>query len=140
MPEKRVPPEGGTVTPSTHGRRAKGIIGFAGQKLKGNFLNVVNGSNEVRFVALMRAGRFLESDLNKLACRYAILRFLPYTETGEFANVGVVLACPATGYFGFKLETRRYAFTALIHPREAILRFGDARVTTISRSDSHLYK
>lgn len=108
--------------------------------------------------------------MNKLACRYAILRFLPYTETGEFANVGVVLACPATGYFGFKLETRRYArlthffreldrqvylraigafrdelerlrkvneqvrdtalrdaFTAMLHPREAILRFGEAR-------------
>lgn len=46
--------------------------------------------------------------MKKLACRYAIIQFLPYTETGEFANVGVVLACPATGYFGFKLETRRY--------------------------------
>lgn len=113
--------------------------------------------------------------MNKLACRYAILRFLPYTETGEFANVGVVLACPVTGFFGFKLETRRAsrftkffrgldrnvylraidafrnelervraayknasdsalrdAFTALIHPREAILRFGDARVTLVA--------
>lgn len=108
--------------------------------------------------------------MKKLACRYAIVQFLPYTETGEFANVGVVLACPTTGYFGFKLETRRYArythffreldrlvylraiaalrdelervrkmldcagietirdaFTALIHPREAILRFGEPR-------------
>ena len=108
--------------------------------------------------------------MKKLACRYAIVHFLPYTETGEFANVGVLLACPATGYFGFKLETRRYArfthffrdldkqvylrsiaalrdelqrvgkltegaggeavrdaFTAIIHPREALLRFGAAR-------------
>jgi len=113
--------------------------------------------------------------MNKLACRYAILRFLPYTETGEFANVGVVLACPATGFFGFKLETRRYArfthffreldrqvyirainafknelervrkvhehardevlrdvFTALIHPREAILRFGEPRAKLVN--------
>lgn len=46
--------------------------------------------------------------MKNLACRYAIVHFLPYTETSEFANVGVVLACPATGYFGFRLETRRY--------------------------------
>jgi hypothetical protein len=41
--------------------------------------------------------------MNRFACQYAIIRFLPYAETGEFANVGVVLACPATGYFGAKL-------------------------------------
>lgn len=41
--------------------------------------------------------------MNRFACQYAIIRFLPYTETGEFANVGVVLACPATGYFGARL-------------------------------------
>jgi hypothetical protein len=42
----------------------------------------------------------------KYACQYAIVRFLPYAETGEFANVGIVLACPQTGYFDFKLLTR----------------------------------
>ncbi len=41
--------------------------------------------------------------MNRFACQYAIIRFLPYAETGEFANVGVLLACPATGYFGAKL-------------------------------------
>jgi len=46
--------------------------------------------------------------MKKLACRYSIVRFMPYPETGEFANVGIVLACPETGYFGFKLQTRRY--------------------------------
>jgi len=108
--------------------------------------------------------------MKKLACRYAIVHFLPYTETGEFANVGVVVACPTTGFFGYKLETRRYArythffrdldknvylraigamrdelerirgllehtgeqvirdaFSALTHPREALLRFGETR-------------
>lgn len=35
----------------------------------------------------------------KLASQYAIIRFMPYAEIGEFANVGVALACPATGYF-----------------------------------------
>ncbi|MGH8147921.1 MAG: DUF3037 domain-containing protein, partial [Rhodanobacteraceae bacterium] len=27
--------------------------------------------------------------MNRLACQYAVIRFLPYAETGEFANVGV---------------------------------------------------
>lgn len=45
--------------------------------------------------------------MNRFACQYAIIRFLPYAETGEFANVGVVLACPATGYFGARLMPTR---------------------------------
>lgn len=47
--------------------------------------------------------------MKRRAYRYSIVRFLPYQETGEFANVGVVLACPETGYFGFKLQSRRYS-------------------------------
>lgn len=113
--------------------------------------------------------------MKHFACRYAVVQFAPYTETGEFANVGVVVACPETGYFAFKLQTRRYkritAFfeelnadvyrtalraietelariqclarelpagparadgirdliTALTHPREAMVRFGQVR-------------
>lgn len=42
-----------------------------------------------------------------VACRYAVVQFAPYRETGEFANAGVVLMCPETGFFGFKLQTRR---------------------------------
>ena len=111
---------------------------------------------------------------HKLACRYAIVRFVPYAETGEFANIGIVLTCTKTGYFDFKLQTRKYAritaffnkldsdfyrytlhtiegelnrikhatavlaggdradqfrqvFLQLVHPREAMIRFGDAR-------------
>ena len=46
--------------------------------------------------------------MNRYACQYAIIRFLPYAETGEFANVGVALACPSTGYFDARLmEPRR---------------------------------
>lgn len=41
--------------------------------------------------------------MNRLACQYSVVRFLPYAETGEFANVGVVLACPETDYFGARL-------------------------------------
>jgi hypothetical protein len=117
--------------------------------------------------------------MNKLACRYAIVQFSPYTETGEFANVGIVLTCPQTGFFGFKLQTKKYAritgffneingniyreavnamevelerikqvalqfdgvqradalrqlFTHLVHPREAIIRFGEARAILVN--------
>ncbi|AND68653.1 hypothetical protein ATSB10_11990 [Dyella thiooxydans] len=43
----------------------------------------------------------------RYACQYAIVRFLPYAETGEFANVGVVLACPATSYLDARLMSPR---------------------------------
>lgn len=33
-------------------------------------------------------------------CNYAILRFLPYPETGEFVNIGVALHCPELSWFG----------------------------------------
>ena len=46
--------------------------------------------------------------MKKFACRYAIVQFMPYSETGEFANVGVVLTCPETGYLDFLLQTRKY--------------------------------
>lgn len=42
-----------------------------------------------------------------VACRYAVIQFAPFRETGEFANAGVVLVCPETGYFGYRLQTRR---------------------------------
>lgn len=113
--------------------------------------------------------------MKKLACRYAVVQFVPYSETGEFVNAGVVLVCPQTGYFDFRLQTRKYArvtaffdelapkvyltavkviqgeiervraalanatageadvlaraaFTNLVHPREAIVRFSPARM------------
>ena len=44
----------------------------------------------------------------KYACQYAIVHFLPFVETGEFANVGVVLFCPQKHFFDFKLITRRH--------------------------------
>ena len=38
---------------------------------------------------------------------YTLVRLLPQVDAGEFANVGVVLACPKQGYFEFRL-IRRY--------------------------------
>jgi hypothetical protein len=44
-----------------------------------------------------------------LACHYAIVRFMPFVETGEFANVGVALFAPKARFFGFKLLINRHA-------------------------------
>lgn len=43
----------------------------------------------------------------KTACHYAIVRFMPFVETEEFANVGVVLFAPDGRYFGFRLLGNR---------------------------------
>lgn len=41
----------------------------------------------------------------KTLYQYAIVRFLPFAETGEFANVGIVLCTPDVGVFAFQLIT-----------------------------------
>ena len=46
--------------------------------------------------------------MNKVACQYAIVRFAPYVETGEFANVGIVMMAPKQRYFKFEVELKRY--------------------------------
>lgn len=46
--------------------------------------------------------------MKKYACQYKIVRFTPYVETEEFANVGVVLYCPATGVLDYKLAPKRF--------------------------------
>jgi len=47
--------------------------------------------------------------MSRLACQYAIVRFMPYIETGEFANVGILLWVPKTRYLGFKLLRKKHA-------------------------------
>ena len=47
--------------------------------------------------------------MTRFACHYAIVRFMPYIETGEFANVGVLLWIPKTRQLSFKLLRRKYA-------------------------------
>jgi hypothetical protein len=37
--------------------------------------------------------------------KYSVIRLRPHAETEEFANVGIVLVAPRTGYFDFRLET-----------------------------------
>lgn len=53
------------------------------------------------------------------ACRYAIVRFMPFIEIGEFANVGIVLHCPESGFFNFKLSDRHQRLTAFFENMEA---------------------
>ena len=46
--------------------------------------------------------------MNKYVCKYAIVRFSPFIETEEFANVGIIMMSPKHRFFGFKLEIKRY--------------------------------
>lgn len=46
--------------------------------------------------------------MTRFACNYAIVRFMPYVETGEFANVGILLWIPKHKTLLFKLLRKRY--------------------------------
>lgn len=39
-------------------------------------------------------------------CKYALARFLPYRDTEEFVNVGVVLLCEQLGYLSYLLQSQ----------------------------------
>lgn len=43
-----------------------------------------------------------------ILCHYAIVRFMPFLETEEFANVGIILFSPHTGYADYKLAPKRF--------------------------------
>jgi hypothetical protein len=47
--------------------------------------------------------------MNKFACLYTVVHFAPFVETGEFANVGIVIMAPNERFFGFKLMGRRHS-------------------------------
>lgn len=49
--------------------------------------------------------------MNRLFAHYTLIRLLPQADAGEFANIGVVLACPETGFFGFRLGKRQRRVT-----------------------------
>lgn len=53
--------------------------------------------------------------MKKFACQYALLRFRPFVETGEFANVGIVLMAPQARFFGFRLLKRYVRITQFFH-------------------------
>lgn len=45
--------------------------------------------------------------MKKLVCNYSVIRFLPYPETEEFVNVGILACCPQVGWMGFVVEARK---------------------------------
>lgn len=53
--------------------------------------------------------------VKKFACQYALLRFRPFVETGEFANVGVIMMAPEARFFGFRLLKRYGRITQFFH-------------------------
>jgi hypothetical protein len=57
----------------------------------------------------------LEYTVKKFACQYALLHFRPFVETGEFANVGIVLMAPEARFFGFRLLKRYGRITKFFH-------------------------
>lgn len=54
----------------------------------------------------------------KCICNYSILRFLPYPETGEFVNIGIVLFT-SSGDFRYQVETRRQRVTTFFPSLDA---------------------
>ncbi|ENY0008485.1 DUF3037 domain-containing protein, partial [Neisseria gonorrhoeae] len=44
--------------------------------------------------------------MNQYAMRFAVIRFMPYVQTREFANIGIIITHPKSGYFDFKIEHR----------------------------------
>lgn len=46
--------------------------------------------------------------MKNLVCNFAVIRFMPYKETEEFVNLGIVLACPRTNYLDFMIEKRKH--------------------------------
>ena len=45
----------------------------------------------------------------KTLCMYATVRFMPFAETQEFANIGIVVCAPDKGKIEFKLARKRFA-------------------------------
>jgi len=45
--------------------------------------------------------------MNRQAAKYSIIRFQPFTETEEFANIGIVIYLPITKELYFKLRSAR---------------------------------
>lgn len=44
----------------------------------------------------------------KTVCHFHVIRFMPFFETGEFANIGVVMYSPSTGFFEYQLAPNNF--------------------------------
>jgi len=59
----------------------------------------------------------------KAVCNYALLRFLPYPETGEFVNVGVVVNCLQPCFLRFVAEKKMPARVKALFPKQSDRKF-----------------
>lgn len=59
-------------------------------------------------------------------CNYALLQFLPYPETGEFVNVGVLVACMQPCLLHFTGEQAMPERVKAMFPRQHEQAFADA--------------
>lgn len=57
--------------------------------------------------------------LAQTVCNYALLRFLRYPETGEFANVGVLVMCESPCLIDFMAEEKMPARVKALFPQQS---------------------
>jgi hypothetical protein len=58
--------------------------------------------------------------MKKYACQYKIIRFTPFVETEEFANIGVAVFCPASGQLTYRLAPTRFGrITRFFHDMDS---------------------
>jgi hypothetical protein len=65
-------------------------------------------------------------------CNYAVLKFLPYPETGEFVNLGVVVHCPGRTWMDAKVERGNPQRVMDFFPELNPLAFQTARETIVN--------
>jgi hypothetical protein len=65
----------------------------------------------------------------KIACKYAVLRFRPYPETGEFVNLGVAVCCPDRCFLEIQVENQKHARVTDFFPELKAETFKAARGT-----------
>lgn len=68
-------------------------------------------------------------------CNYAVLRFLPYLETDEFVNLGVVVHCAEAKFLGVKVETKRRRRATQFFPELDQKAFAGARAAMVAEME-----
>lgn len=63
----------------------------------------------------------------KHVCNYSILRFLPYPETEEFVNVGVVVQCSSVGLLDSRILKEKHQRIAAFFPELELDGYQQAR-------------
>jgi hypothetical protein len=78
---------------------------------------------------------------DRYPCNYAVLRFLPYPETGEFVNLGVVVHCAPAGLLAHRIETVKQKRVTDFFPEidEAQFRYGRAAIAAEIRRMERLH-